>query len=88
LRAGGGPVPARVILLRAAGDQEVDVEAVECDDPAVRCTRAKGPGNMCTLRLQIDRSRLAADGLNTLLRVRLARPAGETVTIPVHCTTR
>ncbi len=86
IQLGSGPVPARVVLLRAPG-QAVEVKQIECDDPAVRCTHARGPGDMSTLRVQIDRSKISADGLHTTLRVRLALPSVETLTIPVNCTT-
>jgi hypothetical protein len=86
--ADAGSLPARVVLLRGANGQDVTVERVECDDPAVRCTFAKGPGEMATLRVQVDRARLADGGLHAAMRVRLTRPAGEEVTIPLHVTTR
>jgi hypothetical protein len=81
---GSASLPARVVRLRGAGGQEVAVEKVESDNPAVRCTWAKGPGDMATLRVLVDRSGVTSDGLHANLRVRLARPVAE-VTVPVHC---
>jgi hypothetical protein len=82
LTAGAG---ARVVLLRGAEGEEVEVAGVDCEDPAIRCTRAKGPGNMATLRLQVDSSKVPADGLHTSVRVRFARPADVSIDVPVHC---
>jgi hypothetical protein len=39
---------------------------------------------MATLRVQVDRAAVTADGLHATLRVRLAKPATE-LTVPVHC---
>jgi hypothetical protein len=88
LTAGAGPLPARVVLLRGAGGQDVAIERAECDDPAVRCTWAKGPGEMATLRVQVDRAGVSAGGLHAAVRVRLSSPAGSEVTVPVHCAAR
>lgn len=88
VNAVAGPLPARVVLLRGPEGQEVEVDRVECDNAAVRCSRAKGPGNMATLRVKVDRGAVPADGLHTVLRVTLARPAGQALTIPVHCWTK
>jgi hypothetical protein len=81
-----GPLPARMVRLRGAEGQTVEVERVTSDDPAVRCTSAKGPGEMATLRIQIDRARVPPTGLHTALVVHLSSPAGVEVTVPVHCT--
>jgi hypothetical protein len=84
LRAEGRALPARIVLLRGPEGQEVAVEKVESDNSAVHCTWAKGPGEMATLRVQVDRAAVTADGLHATLRVRLAKPATE-LTVPVHC---
>jgi hypothetical protein len=81
-----GALPARMVLLRGAEGRAVEVERVECDDPAVRCTWAKGPGDMATLRVQVDREMVPPAGLHAALVVRLASPAGQQVLVPVHCT--
>jgi hypothetical protein len=88
IHGSGGPLPAPVILLRPAQDQDVEVASVECDDAAVRCTHAKGPGHMATLRVRIDREQAAARGVHTVLRIRLARPEGTVLSVPLNCTTK
>jgi hypothetical protein len=86
LRDNGGPLPGRIVRLRGAQGKVVVVERVECEDPAVQCTWASGPGDMATLRVQVDRTKVSATaGLNTTLVVRLASPAGQEVLVPIHC---
>jgi hypothetical protein len=88
LESNGGPVPARVVLLRGVEDQEVEVASLECDDPAVHCTFAKGPGTMATVRVRIDCKQMAKDGVHSVLKIKLARPAGAALTVPVNCAVR
>jgi hypothetical protein len=83
--ADGGPLPAKLIRLRGQETQEVVVDRIECDNPAVQCTQAKGPGNMSTLRVQIDGKRIPADGLHTALHVWFSNPPSSELIVPVHC---
>jgi hypothetical protein len=84
LTATGGPLPARVVLLRGGEDEEVEVERAECDDPAVRCTWAKGPGKLATLRVRVDHTKVGTEGLHAEVRVHFHRPAGASLAVPVH----
>lgn len=79
--------PSRIVLLRGPEGQEVDVERIESDHPAVRCTWAKGPGTMTTLKVSFDPARLSGASLNGLVRV-LLRGNTETISIPVTVTWR
>jgi len=83
----GQPAPSRIVLLRCEGDDEVEVERVEADDPALRCRWIKGPGKMATLRISVDHTRVT-DGFKSAVRVHVIRPAPACLTIPVFCTTR
>jgi hypothetical protein len=85
--APGQPV-SRIVLLRGPDDEPVEVAGAECDGPAVRCTWAAGPGSLATLRLTLDPARLSGPEWRGQVRVRLARPAGQTVTVPVTCAVR
>jgi hypothetical protein len=87
-QSGGGPLPARIVLLGTADEQEVRVEKVEADDPAITCQWAAGPGPRATLKIRIDRARISGDTLNSTVHVRLSRPAPQTLTIPVSCSLR
>jgi len=83
----GQPAPSRIVLLRCEGDDEVEVERVEADDPALRCRWIKGPGKMATLRISVDPTRVT-DGFKSAVRVHVSRPAPACLTIPVFCMTR
>jgi hypothetical protein len=76
--------PARIVLLSAAGDGTVRIAGVESDHPAIRCTFAPGPGPRATLRIQVEKEKLAGQTSQGQLRVHLAEPAGQTVTVPVR----
>jgi hypothetical protein len=84
----GQPLPARIVLLSAPENQEVRVEHIESDDPAVQCSWAAGPGHRATIKIRIDSAKLTGGALRTELRVHLAQPTPQTVTIPVTCTLR
>jgi hypothetical protein len=78
-----GPPPARLVQLRAAGDEEVVVDRVEADDPAIVCVWAKGPESRATLKVRLDPARLDPVGVHGIVRVYLRRPVEETIIIPV-----
>lgn len=82
------PIPSRLVLLRGSGDEEVAVEKIEADHPAVRCTWARGSNSVATIRVAFDANRLGPDGCQTAVRVSLAGKNPETLTIPVTCKIR
>jgi hypothetical protein len=86
--AAGQPVPSRIVLLSAPGEEAVGVERVEADDPAIECQWAPGPGNRATLKVRIDRGRVAGDTLRGTIRVHLSHPEPQTLVLPVTCTLR
>jgi hypothetical protein len=61
----GEPLPSRIVLLAAEDGREVVVERVAADDPAIRCTWAKGPGPRATLRIRVDQAGLPGAGLRS-----------------------
>jgi hypothetical protein len=79
---GGGPLPARVVLL--GGDGVVLVERVEPSHPAVRCTFAAGPGERSTLRVAVDHQKLPPGPFEGRVKVHLRQPPGATVEVPVR----
>jgi hypothetical protein len=81
----GQPVPARIVLVRDRDNQPVVVDRVEADDPAVVCHWAAGPDAMATVKIQVDRHRVATDGLHTLVHVHISKPVEQTLSIPVTC---
>lgn len=83
----GQPAPSRIVRLQCEGDEEVEVERIEVDDPALRCKWIKGPGKMATLRISVDPTRVT-DEFKSAVHVHVSRPAPACLTIPVFCTTR
>ncbi len=79
------PLPARIVLLRAAEDGEVRIDRIESDHPAIDCRWAQGPGHQATLKIRVDRQQIPGDRLRAAVRVHLSQPAAETITIPVSC---
>lgn len=79
----GQPAPSRIVLLRPAGEEIVEIERVETDDVAVTATWAAGPNNLATLRVKVDRSQVQGGELRSAVHVFLRKPARETVTIPL-----
>jgi hypothetical protein len=84
----GQALPARIVQLRDPQDVPVRIESVTTDDPSITCRWVPGPGNAATLRVQIDRTRIHGDRLQSSIHVRTLSPKGENVTIPVTCTLR
>jgi hypothetical protein len=84
--APGQAVPAQLLRVRDARDEPVVVEEVTADDPAIQCRWANGPENLATVRVQIDRTHLRGNSLQSAIHIRLAGPVQETLTVPVSCT--
>jgi hypothetical protein len=81
----GQAPPSRIVLIRDLHDQEIIVDEARSDNPAIVCRWAKGPGTMVTLRISVDRSRLASSRLQTSVRVRIRQPVADELIIPVSC---
>jgi hypothetical protein len=84
----GQPLPSRIVLLSAADDEEVKIDRVECEDAAIECRWAQGPGHRATLKIRIDPSRRKGDTLQSAVHVYLRQPAKQTITVPVNCSPR
>jgi len=70
---------SQLVRLRAAGDKTVRIQKAEADQPLVHCTWAMGPGNDATLKISAASPRVGV----VSVRVQLAQPAGEIVSVPV-----
>jgi hypothetical protein len=84
----GQPLPSRIVLMSSADGRAVVVEGVEADNPAIECRWAAGPGPRATLKVRVDHTRVAGDGLRSAVRVRLNQPVPQTIVVPVSCTLR
>jgi hypothetical protein len=80
----GRPVPSKLVLLRAAEGEEVEIEGVEADVAAVRCDWSPGPRPTAAVKVHLDGP--PPGGLKATLRVRLTKPAPQTVEVPVTYT--
>jgi hypothetical protein len=88
IAAKGQPVPSCLVRLRGPEEDVIEIERVEADHPALRCTWAVGPNNMATLKVTFDRDKIDGDELRSAVRVHVAKPSPQTLTIPVSCTLR
>jgi hypothetical protein len=79
----GQPFPSKIVLIRDSENNNVEIERLTPSDPAIGCTWARGPGANATLRITVDRARLQGDCLRANVEVKIAKPATETMTIPV-----
>ncbi len=82
----GQAVPSRIVLLKAEGDEAIMIDHVEPDDEAIRCTFVSGPGNMATLKVTLDRSKIGPGGLHSAVHVYVSKPNREVLALPVTCT--
>lgn len=79
----GQTAAARVVLLRGTG--KVVVEKVIADDPALTCTFAQGPGEMATVKINVDRNKTQGQNVQTAVKVVVSSPGFQTVVVPVRC---
>ena len=82
------PLPSSLVRLRGPDDEAIQIERVEADHPAIRCTWAMGPNNMATVKIAFDRSKIDGDGVQSAVHVYVTKPSAQTLTIPVNCTLR
>src|SRR5262249_28444472 len=74
----------RTILIRDRENQEVTVEAVSSESPAVTCQWARGPGAMSTVKIKVDANSIHEKRWQTILRIQVAKPVPGTLQIPVN----
>jgi hypothetical protein len=74
----------RNLLIRDRDNQDVVVEAITSENPAVTCQWAKGPGLMTTVKIKVDAKGIHEKNWNTTLHVQVAKPVVQTLTIPVN----
>jgi hypothetical protein len=85
---GDAALPARIVLLGSSDDQEVRIDGVEADSPAVHCQWAPGPGPRATLKVQVERAGVKGPSWESSVRVFVSKPAAQVVTVPVRCVVR
>jgi hypothetical protein len=82
LAAIGQAVPSRLVLIRAAENQTVIIDRITVDHPAIVTSWAPGPGNCATVKISVNRGRVAGTELKSNIHIHVSKPFQET---PVHC---
>jgi hypothetical protein len=82
----GQSASSKIVLIRDSQNQQVEIESITSDDPAITCHWAKGPGAMATVKIQIDHGKQSTETLETAVHVETREPTHQTLTIPVTCT--
>lgn len=75
-------IPARLVVIQNASGEEVLVEKIWADHPAIQYRWARGPGPMATVKIQLDRAQIKTERLESSVHVQLK---GGVLTIPVSC---
>lgn len=83
--APGQDTVTRTVRLRHRDGAAVTVESVTADHPALKCECVAGPDGAPVLRITVDRRRMDGPDLECAVRIQIATPVRETVTIPVTC---
>jgi hypothetical protein len=74
-----------MLLVRDSRDEPVVIEEIKTDHPAIHCKWAEGPGKAAPIRVQLDPTALKETELHSAVHIRLSRPAGAVLTVPVIC---
>jgi hypothetical protein len=82
----GQPVPSQLLRVRDSANEGVVVERVTAEDPALTCSWAAGPNTMATVKIQVDRARIAGGSLKSVIHIEIAMPERRTLNVPVTCT--
>jgi hypothetical protein len=80
----GQTMPTRLILVRDADDQPVEIERVEADDSCLSCQWSQGSNTPGAVRVRIDAKRLPEAGLRSALHIHVSKPVETTLTVPVR----
>jgi len=80
----GRPVASKIVLLRDADEQPVQVRQVSATHPDLHCTFAAGPGTMTTLKVRCAAKEVPPGGIRAEVRVEISAPTPQEVVIPVR----
>jgi hypothetical protein len=84
----GQPAPSRIVTLRDSQREPLVIERVVADDPAITCTWPEGVHPVGTVKITVDRAKVAGEQLTSQIEVFCRQPGAESVVIPVSCTVR
>jgi hypothetical protein len=82
----GQPVASQLLRVRDSANEGIVVERVTADDPALTCSWAAGPNTMATVKIRLDRTRVAGTTLKSAIHIEVSKPERRTLTVPVTCT--
>jgi hypothetical protein len=82
------PLPSRLVRLRGPDEGAIEIQSIDADHPAIRCTWMSGPENMATVKVTFDRTKIDGEALHSAIHVHVVKPAPQTLSIPVNCTLR
>lgn len=81
----GQAIPSRLVVIQDARGEEVLIEKIEANHPAIQCRWVKGPGAMATVKIQMDRDQMKEDRLESSIQIEVSGPEREHISIPVSC---
>jgi Protein of unknown function (DUF1573) len=80
----GKPVPSTIVVLRGPVGERIEVAEALADNPAISLRLATNKDGIVAIRVQVDVQRLGMPSLDSAIHIRLAKPSGETLKIPIH----
>jgi hypothetical protein len=80
----GQAIATRLILIRDAEDQPVEIDRVEPDEAALKCQWSKGENTPGAVRVRIDATNLPEGGLRSAVHIHVSKPVEATLTVPVR----
>jgi hypothetical protein len=82
----GAAAPSRLVLLSDSDDGAIEIDRVTTADPALVCQWTRGPNNMATVRISVDRSRVQSEEFHGSVQIHVRKPVEQTLVIPVTVT--
>jgi hypothetical protein len=80
----GQAAPTRLILVRDADDQPVEIDRVDVDDPSLSCQWSQGPNTPGAVRVRIDVKKLHDGGLRSVIHIHIIKPVETTLDVPIR----
>jgi hypothetical protein len=82
----GESIASRIVLVRDRADEQVVIDRVVSDDPALQCRWAQGPGGAVTVKVTLDQSRMTGTRWESAIHIHLLKPTADVLTVPVEST--
>lgn len=82
---GGQKTASRLVLVRDEQQEDVLIDRVTADHPALACRWSKEPGKTGSVRISMDRGQLTGKPVEGNVRIFVTKPDHYVLTIPVQC---